>query len=112
VTAMGANPNSAVFYNQVKGQTETALKELKLTALHIFRPSLLLGEREENRPGEKIAIRISNALPFIWLGPLAPYRPIHVRTIAQAMINVSGRDEPGVHIYESIEITRLAGAVE
>jgi uncharacterized protein YbjT (DUF2867 family) len=109
VTAMGANIRSKIFYNQVKGQTETALKELNLSALHIFRPSLLLGDREESRTGEKIASAIAKMLPFIWVGPLAAYKPIHVQTVAQAMISVSRLNEKGVHIYESAEIPRLTG---
>jgi uncharacterized protein YbjT (DUF2867 family) len=110
VTAMGASTQSAFFYNRVKGQIEAALEALGLSALHIFRPSLLLGDREERRPGEKIASLIATTVPFIWVGPLAPYKPIHVKTVARAMIKVSRHNEKGVHLYESVEIPRLAGA--
>ena len=55
VSSMGANPKSAVFYNQVKGQTEEALKIIGFDQLVILRPSLLLGKRLEFRFAEKLS---------------------------------------------------------
>ena len=58
VSAFGVNPQSAVFYNKIKGQAEQAIQGLGLSHLVIFRPSLLLGTRSESRPGEQFAIRL------------------------------------------------------
>ena len=55
VSALGADPSSSIFYNKVKGETEDAIGKLGFTSFHIFRPSLLLGDRNESRPGEDAA---------------------------------------------------------
>ncbi|MDQ7860955.1 hypothetical protein RCO48_07795 [Peribacillus frigoritolerans] len=46
ITAMGANSKSKFFYSRVKGDVEGTLQHLALNTVHIFRPSLLLGERK------------------------------------------------------------------
>jgi uncharacterized protein YbjT (DUF2867 family) len=108
VSALGASPRSRVFYNRVKGELEEALADLGLPALHIFRPSLLLGERSEQRPGERIAIALSRPLTPLLVGPLRKYRPIAAAAVARAMRRVALRAERGVHAYESDQIARLA----
>ncbi|MEQ9413970.1 MAG: NAD(P)H-binding protein, partial [Cyclobacteriaceae bacterium] len=55
VSAMGADPSSSVFYNKVKGEVEGAIAEVGFQGYHIFRPSLLLGDRNEERSGEDAA---------------------------------------------------------
>lgn len=67
ISASGANKNSHFFYNKVKGQTEEDLKALGLSRVIIFRPSLLIGDRDEKRPGEEMAIKA-----YHFLSPLLP----------------------------------------
>lgn len=87
VSAMGADANSRVFYNRVKGELEDALAALPFEALVIARPSLLLGDREAlgqpHRPAEKIAMSVSGVI-----APLIPknYRPIHAIDVAKALL--------------------------
>jgi len=45
VSATGANPRSAFFYNRIKGELEDAVRALGYRSLTIARPSLLLGKR-------------------------------------------------------------------
>jgi uncharacterized protein YbjT (DUF2867 family) len=45
VTAVGANPQSSIFYSSVKGQVERDLSDLGFTRLDIVRPGLLLGRK-------------------------------------------------------------------
>ena len=45
VSALGADSDSKVFYNQTKGDIEAALIDQKIKHLRIFRPSLLKGPR-------------------------------------------------------------------
>ena len=47
VTSQGANAQSPIYYNQVKGRCEQALLALDLLGLKVFRPSVLLGNRGE-----------------------------------------------------------------
>lgn len=92
VSAMGADPNSRVFYNRVKGELERAILELGFERVSIFRPSLLLGDRREFRLGETIGQVLGR-----WLSFAIPkrYRPIHARTVAAAMVRIAVEDPPG-----------------
>lgn len=103
VTSIGANPASRMFYTRVKGEVEEALRELDLPALDLFRPSLLLGRREEFRFGERVA-----ALFLPWFSALlGKYRPVHGRTVAAAMIRAAKSGGPGVRIHESSRIREM-----
>lgn len=102
ISAIGADKDSKVFYNRVKGEMESDLQKLSYPCLRIIRPSLLLGPREEFRLGEKIAVLLTPLLKPILLGSLKKYRPIEAEKVAQFMVKVAC-EEPiaGVHIYES-----------
>ena len=102
ISAMGANKDSKVFYNRVKGEMEDALQELGYPCLRIIRPSLLLGLREEFRLGEKIAVMLTPLLKPFLLGSLKKYRPVEAEKVAQFMVKVAReKSVVGVHVYES-----------
>jgi uncharacterized protein YbjT (DUF2867 family) len=108
VSAMGASFSSPIFYNKVKAEMESALIELKFDSLLIFRPSLLLGPRLENRPGEKLAALISPILNNFLQGPLKDYRAIQALDVAKAMLKAAVQIEAGPHIFLSSEIQILS----
>ncbi|UZM99916.1 hypothetical protein OL548_08070 [Lysinibacillus sp. MHQ-1] len=58
ITAMGAKESSPFYYSRVKGKLEHDLMELGLQQLSIIRPSLLVGERNEFRLGEKAGEKV------------------------------------------------------
>lgn len=107
VTALGANSCSSIFYNRVKGDIETALGKLSLPGLQIFRPSLLLGERQEFRLGERIGAIVFTALSFAFFGRLRRYRAIEASVVAEAMIRIAQKNLTGVNIFESEKIQSL-----
>lgn len=109
VSSMGADTKSLFFYSRVKGDVEETLNSLDLPSLHIFRPSLLLGEREEFRLGEKVAEKTSGVMNKLMIGPLRPYRGIQARKVAAAMAVVAQADKKGKHIYLSHEIDSIVG---
>lgn len=102
ISAMGANQNSKVFYNRVKGEMEQALQGLEYPCLRIIRPSLLLGPREEFRFGEKIGVLLTPILKPFMLGALKKYRPVQAESVARFMVEVA-HEQPvsGLHVYES-----------
>lgn len=108
VSAIGADAGSSIFYNKVKGEVEHDISALGYRGVQIFRPSLLLGERKEFRLGEKISQAVSNAVPFIFAGPLRKYRPIPASQVAAAMVEVAKRELSGVNVFESGELPALA----
>jgi uncharacterized protein YbjT (DUF2867 family) len=91
VSALGADPDSRVFYNRVKGETERDLAALGLPSLVIARPSLLAGERAEFRPGERLALLATR--PLRALIP-ARIRPIAAEDVAQALVDAALADVP------------------
>jgi uncharacterized protein YbjT (DUF2867 family) len=104
VSSEGANANSGIFYSRTKGLMEQGLTELDLPGLQLFRPSLLLGDRDEFRLGERVAAVIARAFPFLFTGPLRAYRPIHGRTVANAMYKAALQERTGITIYQSQQI--------
>lgn len=109
VTALGADPSSRVFYNRVKGETETAVKHLPFRALWIVRPSLLRGDRAELRLAEKLADLASRPLDFLFVGRLRRYRPVEASSVAAAMVNLAAEEGTG-GVVESEEIGAIAEA--
>ena len=107
VSALGADPKSAVFYNRVKGEVEQAIAAIGLPAAYFFRPSLLAGPRAEHRPGEKIGIAVGKLIAPLLIGALRKYRPIHADTVAAAMVYVANHDV-AAGVIESDAIARLA----
>lgn len=100
VSAMGANSHSRIFYNRVKGEIEEALKQVQLPSLHIFRPSLLLGKRNEFRFGERVAEILSPILSPLLSGKLRKYKPIQGKDVAQAMYQIAKNNRTGEFVYE------------
>jgi len=107
VSAMGADAGAMIFYNKVKGEMERDVQQLRLETVHIFRPSLLLGEREEARTGEEIASKVMEPLSKLMVGPLKKYKPIAGETVAKAMLYAASQNQLGVYTHPSDEIARL-----
>ena len=104
ISSVGANPDSSFFYNKVKGETESELSKLNYRAISIFQPSLLLGDRNEQRFGEDISKTLMTTFDF-----LIPkkYKAIEAKKVAAAMLYSSLQNKPGVHIFESDKIGRM-----
>jgi len=107
VSAVGANTGSRTFYLRNKGETERDIIALDFAHTHIFRPSLLLGERKENRPTEKFFQKIFPALDPILRGGLKKFRGIEARDVARAMNNAAKKQSGKLNIYHWQEIKDL-----
>jgi uncharacterized protein YbjT (DUF2867 family) len=87
VSAMGADSQSAIFYNRVKGELEEALDRLRYETLVVARPSFLAGDRaslgQPVRGGETLALKVSQ-----WLRPVIPdnYRSVQAADVARALL--------------------------
>lgn len=107
VSALGADAKSSVFYSRVKGETERDVAATGLSKAIFMRPSILLGERHEQRPGEKAGIFAGRLIAPLLLGPLRKYRPIQADDVAAAMLYAANHDvHPGP--IDSDQIARLA----
>jgi len=104
VSAMGANPNSMLFYNRVKGRTEDDVKGLGLRSLIIFRPALLVGPRAGLRLGERLLTKT--------IAPLSRLLPTRIQnsfitkaeTLATRMLAAGKAAPPGIQVILAKEI--------
>ena len=104
VSSIGADTASRIFYSRVKGEVERDVSVIGFNAVHIFRPSFLVGDREEPRFREKAATTVSKALSFLFAEPFRKYKPIEARTVARVMVKIALKDQAGINIHESDEI--------
>ncbi|OFY62163.1 MAG: hypothetical protein A2V64_00845 [Bacteroidetes bacterium RBG_13_43_22] len=86
ISSIGASDHSSNFYLKIKGEMEKSVREVYKGNLKIVRPSLLMGNREEFRFGEKVSIVFMNMFGRLFAGPLKKYKGIKARDVAKAMI--------------------------
>jgi len=109
VTSVGADAESNAFYLSTKGKAEKDILALGFEHTHIFRPSMLLGEREEHRPMEKLLIPLWSVINPVFAGGLSVYRGIKGSDVAKAMVAAAGRPSERVKIYHWKEMQELLG---
>jgi uncharacterized protein YbjT (DUF2867 family) len=97
VSALGADAESRVFYNRVKGELERAVSALGFRSVTIARPSLLLGERAERRIGEQLGKLVGVLAPGRW-------RPVPATQVAAALVAAAKRDTPGKEILDNRQL--------
>ncbi len=106
VSSIGANSKSNNFYIKLKGEVEDEIKTMGIDTVHIMRPSMLLGDREnEPRPMEKFGQIMMKGFAF-----MIPekFKAIEATKVAKAMLAASKQTVHGVFIYEYNEIKKLS----
>ncbi|MGI4738731.1 MAG: NAD-dependent epimerase/dehydratase family protein [Janthinobacterium lividum] len=101
VSSLGADVASRFYYSRVKGEMEEAVRQTPFRAIHIFRPSLLLGERPTPRLGERLGAAVLALARPLLRGGWAQYRPVAATTVAQAMLRAAQDDGGGIRIHRS-----------
>ncbi|MDT0632269.1 NAD-dependent epimerase/dehydratase family protein [Rubrivirga litoralis] len=99
VSALGADADSRIFYNRTKGEAEEAFRDAGFEAVQVVRPSLLTGDRDEVRPGERAAEAVLGALRPALVGPLRRLRPTPAVDVARALVAIAAAAPPGDHAY-------------
>ena len=105
VSSAGANINNKSFYLKLKGEIEKEVESKQLNSSTVYRPSLLLGNRKENRFGEKVAQILIPLISFLFPDN---YKPIKAIDVAKAMVTESKKIEPGFKIYHYRDILKLS----
>jgi uncharacterized protein YbjT (DUF2867 family) len=108
VSAIGAAPESRIFYNRAKGKMEEGMKRIGFESLSILRPSIIMGAREEARIAEGFGKLAMSALSPLLIGGARKYRPIEAEAIARALVKLAIESAPGTSTYESNEIEMQA----
>ncbi|OTG64922.1 nucleoside-diphosphate sugar epimerase [Acinetobacter sp. ANC 4470] len=103
ISAMGANAQSKIFYNKVKGELENHIQNLNLKYVSILRPSLLLGERPEQRSLEdatqKLYRKFSHLVPNTF-----KYKPVTAEQVAHTMVDAARTQTDKFEIYDNLRI--------
>ena len=105
VSSAGADINNKSFYLKLKGEIEKKVQSQQLNSSTVYRPSLLLGDRKENRFGEKVAQIIIPLISFLFPNN---YKPIKACDVAKAMVNESKNYGSGFKIYHYRDILKLS----
>ncbi|HOX78624.1 MAG TPA: NAD(P)H-binding protein [Bacteroidales bacterium] len=104
VSSVGANSQSNNFYLKLKGEVENEISRLSIPSIAIFRPSMLLGKRNESRPMESIAQAISKPLAFLFP---SRYKPIAAADVARAMVAAGKQNHTGIRVYHYNEMITM-----
>ncbi|MFA7229426.1 MAG: NAD(P)H-binding protein [Melioribacteraceae bacterium] len=108
VSSAGANYKSSNFYLRIKGELEEKSVQLPFKKISIFRPSILLGMREEERFAERIGIPLAKGITSL-IPLLKKYKPIEGKTVAEAMIKCA--NDPGhgrIIVYSLDDIFKIS----
>ena len=104
VSSAGADINNKSFYLKLKGEIEKEVESKQLNSSTVYRPSLLLGNRKENRFGEKVAQILIPLISFLFPDN---YKPIKASDVAKAMVTESKKIKTGFKIYHYRDILKL-----
>ena len=110
ISSIGANPHSRAFYLRIKGETEEAVQAMGFTGVYIFRPSVLIGTRNEFRLGEWLGKLLIQLFYFLLQGRWKKYRGIKAATVANAMIAAVKHADTGVSVFESDAIQSMGAS--
>ena len=107
ISSIGASSRSNNFYLRTKGKMEEKVMSSGIEKVYVFRPSLILGQRNEPRFGESIGKVLYKALSFAFIGGLKKYKGIEAEAIARTMIKVANGDYKS-KIFESNEMAMIS----
>lgn len=99
VSAAGTAEHSPSFYSRVKAHMERDVAAVGFDAVHIVRPALLIGAREERRPAEHISQMLMPLFNPLLVGSLKKYRSARGEDVADALLQLARRETRGVHIH-------------
>ena len=101
VSSAGANAKNNNFYLKLKGEIENSIMHLGIKTCLIFRPSLLIGKRNEFRFGEILAQKIMPLFSFLMK---SNYKPIKAIDVAKSIVNESKKVSQGNKVYHYSEM--------
>jgi len=108
ISSVDAKTSTNNFYLHTKGRMEETLTAMDWSSLWVFRPSLLVGVRQEFRLAEKLAGIAMQLISPIMVGPIKNYRPVAMDSLALVMASAIDKPESGVQIVESKQISEWA----
>lgn len=108
VSAIGADSRSSNYYLRLKGEVEDKISSLGYSTLDIFRPSLLMGKRKDQRAEERFAQMVFPVFSFLFAGGWRKYKPVKAEDVARAMLNTSLTEGSGRNVFEYDQIKAIS----
>ena len=108
ISALGASTKSLSFYSRTKGELERDLKSLNYPSLTILQPSLIDGDRSEERFGEEIALKLMKPLSAITQNLIPGITPVKASEIAACLYHCAAKPEQGFNVIKSDSIREIA----
>lgn len=112
ISSAGTTKTSPFPYGKMKAELEEAVSELGFDHTVILRPGLLVGTREDSRPGEAAARYVAKALGSLSNGFLTDFWSQDADVIGRAAVNagmqcLEGKRQESVWKIEQREIVSL-----
>jgi uncharacterized protein YbjT (DUF2867 family) len=107
ISAVGADADSGIFYNRIKGEMQDAVMGISIPSVHVLQPSLIVAERRENRLLEKLAALIMWLVNPLLFGNAAKYKSIKAYDVAKTMLWLANNEYPAT-IIPSDKIQQIA----
>ena len=100
ISSVMADKNSLNHYLKIKGEMEEEIKKLSFNKINIFRPSHLLGERE-NKIGLDVQIfeKVTNIFGQVLPSKLKDFKNVEARTLAKNMVTEAFNNKTGVSYF-------------
>ena len=100
ISSVMADKNSLNHYLKIKGEMEEEIKKLSFNKINIFRPSHLLGERE-NKIGLEVQIfeKVTNIFGQVLPSQLKDFKNVEARTLAKNMVTEAFSNKTGVSYF-------------
>lgn len=101
VSSVGADVKSRTFYLRLKGEAEEQIRSVGFQSVHVFRPSMLLGDRKQKRTGERIW-----QITMKFFSAIIPkkYKAVEGKAVAKAMLEAAKQNTIGFFIHTNEEI--------
>lgn len=104
ISALGANPQSNIFYNRTKGEMERDILAQEIENTQLLQPSLIVGNRDEKRTGEDLSKQFMKLFGFL----IPPrYKMVEAESVAQTMLYLADNPAKGA-IVPSEKIEKIA----
>lgn len=103
VSALGADEKSNIFYSRTKGEMEQEVLQSAIRTILIYRPSLIYGERKDNRWTENIGVGLMKIIKPLLVGKLKKYSAIYAKDLAKALYK-GAENKKGHHVVYRSEM--------
>jgi uncharacterized protein YbjT (DUF2867 family) len=97
------------FYLKTKADMERGVAEAMGEGAYFMRPSLIMGDRQEFRFGEKVGMWLTPIFDALMLGSLRKYHSIAAKNIAKAMLQVAIERPESPKVLHYDDIMAMAG---